>query len=276
MNETTWRLIILGAAMLGVFLATQGILLSAGDLLSRASSGLRFRRVNLAVLRQDEPAAGTLTERELYGTANLNWPVLQLVCGAAGILSASLVAQLPLSVAGAALGFLPRLVRNYLERQGKARVRRQVRAFVDELSLMPLDAGLAPVLFQIAERDTAGILHDRLRLHVRAQRLGGDALQVLHALAGDMRSDDLRDLTRRLDAARRGGESVEVALHEAAQEMSAEMLAQARLAAEGAPNRMLIPALVTLFPPVLVLALYPAMMYLVDSLTSVGSGRVPF
>jgi len=261
---------------LGAFLATWGGLQSLGDVAYSLTSGLRVGRARLAFLHENVTTVGRLGERELYGTSGVNWPVWQLVAGLAGIGLASLVFPFPLSVAGSALGFLPLFARNYLKRQGQARVRRQVRSFVDELSLLPLTSGLAPALLRIADRNTPGILHDRLRLHIRAQQLGSDALGVLRALADDLRSADLADLCRQLEAARRGGGSVEETLHAAAQEMSAEMLAQARLAAEGAPNRMLIPALVTLFPPVLVLALYPAMMYLVDSLTTVGSGRAPF
>jgi len=261
---------------LGAFLATWGGLQALGDVVYSLTGGLRVGRARLAFLHENVATVGRLGERELYGTSGVNWPAWQLVAGLAGIGLASLVFPFPLFVAGSALGFLPLFARNYLKRQGHARVRRQVRSFVDELSLMPLTSGLAPVLFRIADRNTPGILHDRLRLHIRAQQLGSDALGVLRALADDLRSEDLADLCRQLDAARRGGGSVEETLHAAALEMSAEMLAQARLAAEGAPNRMLIPALVTLFPPVLVLALYPAMMYLVDSLTTVGSGRPPF
>ncbi len=276
MNELTLRLTILGSVMVGMFLLTRGMLLAVSDILFRASRHLRWKRVDLGVLGSPAAPAGKLSTRELYGTDKINWAVVQMLCGVAGIVIASMVLPFPTSIAGALAGFLPQWVRRYLERQGQARVRRQVRTFVDELGLLPLDAGLSPALAAFAEREQPGILHERLRLHVQAQRLGGDALDVLRALAEDLRSDELRDLALKLDAARRGGESVEVALHEAADEMAAEMLAQARLAAKGAPNRMLIPALVTLFPPVLVLALYPAMMYLVDSLTNVGSGRSPF
>ncbi len=275
-DENLFKFGVPAAAALGSLMLVWGLLTWAGDVVYRIIHNLRLGHGRLALLPQEDEAAGRLTEPALYGTAGVNWPALQAVSGVAGILLASLVLTFPLSVAGAALGFLPLVARNYVKRRGLARLRRQVRSFVDELGLMPLSSGLAPVLSRIAERDTPGILYDRLRLHVRAQQLGNDALGVLRALADDLRSDDLVNLCRQLDAARRGGGSVEETLHAAAQEMSAEMLAQARLAAEGAPNRLLIPALVTLFPPVLVLALYPAMMYLVDSLTTVGSGRAPF
>ena len=275
-DENLLKFGIPAVAALGASMLTWGLLTLAGDVAHRAARNLRLGRSRLAFLPHEVEAAGRLTEQALYGMAHVNWPALQAISGIVGIVAASLILAFPLSMVGAALGFAPLVARNYLKRRGQARVRRQVRSFVDELGLMPLSSGLAPVLSRIAERDTFGILYDRLRLHIRAQQLGGDALGVLRALAGDLRSDDLADLCRQLDAARRGGGSVEETLRAAAQEMSAEMLAQARLAAEGAPNRLLIPALVTLFPPVLVLALYPAMMYLVDSLTTVGSGHSPF
>ena len=275
-DENLFKFGVPAAAALGSLMLTWGLLAWAGDVARRISYNLRLRQGRLAFLPQEVAVVGRLAEPALYGTAGVNWPALQAVSGVFGILLASLVFPFPLSVVGSALGFLPLFARNYLKRQGQARMRRQVRSFVDELGLMPLSSGLAPALSRIAERDTPGVLHERLRLHVRAQQLCNDALGVLRALADDLRSDDLADLCRQMDAARRGGGSVEETLREAAQEMSAEMLAQARLAAEGAPNRLLLPALVTLFPPVLVLALYPAMMYLVDSLTTVGSGHPPF
>ena len=66
------------------------------------------------------------------------------------------------------------------------------------------------------------------------------------------------------------------ALQAAADEVTGEMARRAEIEIEGAPMRLLFPMLVFLFPPILVLVLYPPAARLIEQLTGAGPGGLGF
>lgn len=227
------------------------------------------RRYSARVSTESAQSSQEFSEDELHGTAGIHWPVASLVSGCLGlILSWLLFAESGsmLALAGAALGLGPLAIRRYLRERAVRRVRREVRDFLLDLRLaLRLEGALGPALARVSQKGR-GVLGERLRHHVQTRLTTSTPQDVLLALAADLRSKVLRDLLRRLEAARRGGESFDRALAAVAEDVVAEMTAAAEQAVEAAPARLLVPMLATLFTPVLVLVLYPLMDRVLRSL----------
>ena len=243
----------------------------------RLAQYLSARKVEVAA--ESAPAGEPLGDSPLYHVpaTMVGW---MLVAAAGGLaLSWSLFQFQPaLRPVGAAAAVLPLVWRRWRIRQGETAIAVQVRTFLDDLRLsLAMDVAIGPSLERIAGElnSTAnGVLTDRLRFHVARMSAYPGPLDVIRLLAVELRSRDLKDLVRRLEAARRGGESYRRALETAADDLIQRMNAQAEQAIEAAPIQLMLPMVALLFPPALVLVLYPLADRLINQVA--GGGRGPF
>ena len=243
----------------------------------RLAQYLSARKAEVGI--ESAPAGEPLGDSALYQVpaTMAGW---MLVAAAGGLaLSWSLFQFQPtLRPVGAAAAVLPLVWRRWRIRQGETAIAVQVRTFLDDLRLsLAMDVAIGPSLERIAgELDGAAnsVLTDRLRFHVARMSAYPGPLDVIRLLAVELRSRDLRDLVRRLEAARRGGESYRKALETAADELIQRMNAQAEQAIEAAPMQLMLPMVALLFPPALVLVLYPLADRLINQIA--GGGRGPF
>lgn len=241
------------------------LLSTLGELAGRA---FFFRRKRiLAELQRKEEAKPF----DPYGVEGVRWELWQLVGMAAGVFLAYLLLaeRSPyLSVFGVAGVYAPRLVRIVMERNARMRVLAQVRDFVFLLrSGLAMTGGLRPALEVVLEHLPDGVLRERLRYHLDATFLAEEALEKL---AEDLRSEELAGLLERVEAAREGGESFEAALRKVAEDVEEEMAQRAEYAVSEAPVRLLLSVMVLMFPPVLVVALYPVVARLLALLKGPG------
>ena len=212
----------------------------------------------------------------LYGTARVNWSAMMIVSALLGLATTWLMFSDISSLArlsGALMVGAPILARGYLERQAQRRITQQVRVFVTDLRLaLKVEGGLGPALKRVQEWGGDSILYQRLRHHVETRLTSGSAQEVLINLAEDLRSQELRDLLLRLEAARLGSDSFEEALERAAGEISDDLRAQAEMNISGATMRLIVPMLLALFTPILILVLNPPVARLIATLQGIGPG----
>ena len=261
-------LIPAGLLALAVFYLSYGWLEGVVHILARLRGARRIRGPLLAnyltslagrKAGQSTPAGEPLADVVLYGVpAQMSgW---MLVSAAAGLaMTWSLFPFQPaMQPVGAVAAVAPLIWRRMRVRRGEGAMAVQVRALLDDLRLsLALDVAIGPALERIAGEEQAGVLYRRLRFHVERMSAYASSVDVLRLLAVELRSRDLADLVRRLEAARRGGESYRMALEAAADELVERMNAQAEQALEAAPMQLMLPMLALLFPPALVLTLYP-------------------
>ncbi len=216
-----------------------------------------------------------ITPEQVYGIAHLNWPLICVLAGGAGVVVTwALYGERPgpgmfLGVVGAAL---PILYRRNLITQAQQCIQQQVRTFITDLRLgLQIGGSLGPTLDRLAEQGGEGILYTRLRLHARTLlRANATPVEVIKQLADELQSRELRELLVRLHAAQRGVETFEHALTVGADEVIAQMTASVEQTIEGATTRLMVPTLLLTVMPLLVLALYPVAARIVEGLTGTG------
>lgn len=107
------------------------------------------------------------------------------------------------------------------------------------------------------ESEAAQLFRRRVVYHIRTLQSLARPERVLSALARDFKSEILNSLLVKIDAAQLGGATYGEALAEAVDETMASRLANARLAIQEAPMKLLLPMLVGLFPPPIMLMMLP-------------------
>lgn len=256
------------------------LILSAGrDLLSGLLQSLwwgRARRRLVELARQSREEQGPTsrpTEEELYGLPAVSWPVLMVLAGLAGLAVSTLAFQLApfMQTMGLAAAAIPLAVRSYLRTQGERRLRQQVRRFITDLRLsLAFVRSLGQALYRLAgdvgdgSPDPRGILFTRLKQYLRTRMMPEE---ILERLAADLRSDDLRELLDRVDAATRGSETYANALSEVAASMWADECARAEEEIQSAGTRMILPMVIAMMGPLLVIVLFPLVAQVLAGLT---------
>ena len=268
MNEIALGLITAGLAAVGVF----NVLMAFGDALGGlVTRTLLFARRPIARLweeRETEPESF-----DPHGLDRVPWEGVRVVAAGIGVVMAALLfwERNPyLSVLGLAGGYAPSMVRAYLLRRSRRRVAAQVRHFLRTLrGTVSAYGGLHPALTTLVGVQK-GVLGERLALHLKS---GGEAVDVLRALAADLRSDPLTRLAERLVEAREGMDAPERVVEDVLEQMEREAYREAKEAVGSAPVRLLIPMLILMVPPVLVLTLYPPVARLLTLIA--GAGEPP-
>lgn len=267
MIDTT-GLLIGGLLAMGVFTLT----LAFEDVLATLVESLQlFKKTSLltALEAQREDRHNAF---DPYGVDHIPWDILRLPAAALGVGVAALLLweRSPyMAVLGLAAGYVPSLVRLYLLRRAKRRIAIETRHFLHTLKgLVPAYGGLYPALRAMADVQ-GGIVEERLKQHLSTRK---NALEIMAALAQDLRSPPLETLAERLQEAQDGLDQPTKVLADALDRIQQETLRSAKEAIGSAPIRLLIPMLVLMVPPILVLALYPAVARLIALIGSTGPG----
>lgn len=142
-----------------------------------------------------------------------------------------------------------------------------LRDFVLTLQLaMSLEDTLAGALTRAAQHlKDRGVFGERLVIQVRS-RLTISPEAVIEGLAEDFDSDELRDVMERLAVARDGGLSYADALAVSVEEIENRIRRKIERDIQRAPLILTIPMVAGVFFSALILALYPIVAALIDSL----------
>jgi hypothetical protein len=275
----TFPLIISGLFAVSSATLSAAILMFLQDILSGLSRSLwwgQARRRFMELARQSHEETGPAhppTLEELYGLPRVSWPALMLACGVVGLaISISVFQLVPLmQMAGVTAAALPVAVRSYLRARGQRRLRHQVQRFITDLRLsLAFVRSLGQSLYRLAgdvgseAPDPRGILFTRLRQYLRTRMMPEE---ILEHLASDLRSDELRELLERVDAATRGNETYANALQAVSVSMWTDEVARADEEIQSAGTRMILPMVGAMMGPLLVMVLLPAVARLLAGLT---------
>jgi hypothetical protein len=239
-----------------------------GQLLERLF--LFTRRPVLQIVEERED--GSREAFDPYGLDHVPWEILRLASAGAGVGFAALLfwERSPyLAILGLAGGYVPSMVRAYLLRRAKRRVDVEVRHFLRTLKgLVPAYGGLYPALRAVSDVQ-GGLVEERLKRHMRT---GKNAIEILAALADDLRAEQLEILASRLQEAQEGLDQPDEVLRDALERIEQEVFRATKEAIGGAPIRLLIPMLILMVPPVLILALYPPVARMMALIAGAGPG----
>jgi len=226
----------------------------------RRSAGYRAALMLQRPAHRDDP----------FGLESYPWELFK-VAGAMVMAVVALVADRRL-LALVPLGYLfpPLVVRRYLERQAREKLRLEVRDMLQELRLLlAVRSSLGAALAVASQGNTP--LRRAIAAELRSNAYGRLPEEVLGAVAQRFGSADLQDALARLESARQGTESYREALEEAAAAVAGSIAEEAEVAVEGAPTKLILPMLVSLMVPLLVVALYPPLAAVVAAITGVGN-----
>lgn len=272
-------LIISGLFALSATTVCASLLLSLQDILSGLSRSFwwgQARRRFMELARQSREETGPThppTLEELYGLPRVSWSALTLACGILGLtVSVSVFQLVPLmQMAGITAAVVPIAARSYLRAQGQRRLRRQVQRFITDLRLsLAFVRSLGQSLYRLAgdvgseSPDPRGILFTRLRQYLRTRMMPEE---ILERLATDLRSNELRELLERVDAATHGNETYASALQAVSASMWTDEVARADEEIQSAGTRMILPMVGAMMGPLLVMVLLPAVARLLAGLT---------
>lgn len=270
-----WGWGIAMAAALGMGSLVVWLLLGVNQALGRLR---RFRLAQtpdelLYHAHSQKVAQEEFTLDDLYGLGDVPWNLWRILGALIGVFLAYLLfaeRNPALATPGLAGVFVPRLVQHFLVQRRRADVDRQVRDFIFLLRpALGLRGGLRPALEEVAERLSPGVVRERLNF--RLEQAFVTPVEIIEALAADLRSVEMDSLLLSIRAARQGGMSYGEAVAWAAEDAAAHIREQARMAIEETPVRLLIPMLVLLVPPILVLSLYPLIARLMATLAMPAS-----
>ncbi len=260
--------LVAGLIAVGVLNLTLGLGDAAGQLLERL------------LVFAHHPALQILSERDEekpqtfdpYGLDHVPWEILRLASGGAGVGLAALLfwERSPyLAVLGVAGGYAPSMVRAYLLRRAQRRLDVQTRHFLRTLKgLVPAYGGLYPALRALSDVQ-GGMVTERLESHMRT---GKNGIEVLAALASDLRVEQLEILSNRLYEAQEGLGQPDEVLRDALERIEQQAFRATKEAIGGGPIRLLIPMLILMVPPVLILALYPPVARMMALIAGAGPG----
>ena len=267
MVNTTGLLI---AALLGVGVFSFTLVLT--DTIGQLVENLQLFRGTSLLARLSLPEDGQSRTFDPYGLDHIPWDLIRLPAAGLGVGLAALLfwERSPyLAVLGLAAGYVPSFVRLYLLRRAERRVSIEVRHFLHTLrGLVPAYGGLYPALRAMTDVQ-GGTVEERLKRHLGTRK---NALEILESLATDLRSPPLETLAERLREAQEGLDQPAAVLADALERIEQETLLAAKEAIGSAPIRLLIPMLVLMVPPILVLALYPAVARLIAVIGGAGPG----
>lgn len=144
----------------------------------------------------------------------------------------------------------------------------EIRDFAVNLQLAAsleetLSGGLVEMAEQFADR---GIFGERLKRQVES-RLTISPEEVIKGLAEDFQSEELGDLLRRLEIAREQGASPAEALAVSVEAMESDIETKVKRDIQRAPIILTIPMVVGVFFAALVLAAYPLLVSMFETLT---------
>ncbi|MBU0493651.1 MAG: hypothetical protein KKA73_29295 [Chloroflexi bacterium] len=270
LDATWWPWVFGGLAGCSVLVWCALFLDTVRQVLRRLAQRSTRRYQRRSAMAPRELASNVVAEAVLLNQADGQWQFWQLVCGGGG-LTLTLIAFWQISPFLAPLGlagvFIPRLVASMRASRARWQYQTDIRALLISLDLL---VGLGGTL-EMALRQSVGqvpadhLVARRLRYHL--EQYPGQPEAVIQALAADFRSTELTDLALRVEGARRGGmitysEAVQVV----ARDLQERLQQQAEERIEGAPTRMIIPMLAGLFPPPLILLVYPLAMTIMAGL----------
>ena len=218
---------------------------------------------------------GRRGDDDLYGLREIPWDMWRFGGAVVGVLLAYLLLaeRNPFfAIFGLAGVFAPRFIRAFLIRQRRAAMNRQVRDLVFLLRpALGVHGGFRPALEQVHARLEPGVVKARLHYHLQDSFIV-EPEQIIEALAHDLHSTEMERLTIGIRAARKGGLSYVEAIVMAAEETKERIHEDAKLAIEETPMRLMIPMLILLFPPIMVLTLYPMVALVLALMSSPAMG----
>jgi hypothetical protein len=115
----------------------------------------------------------------------------------------------------------------------------------------------------------AGVAEQRLRQHLTTTK---SAIDVVDALAADLRSPTLDALAQRLRWASQGVDESSGGLTDLLEDIEQENRRAAEQTVSRASVRLLIPMLITMVPPIVALVVYPAAGRLIPLIARLGPG----
>ncbi|MGC8946375.1 MAG: hypothetical protein ACP5N6_09490 [Anaerolineae bacterium] len=261
-------------ASAGIGLLVYNLLNAGVELLGRATVS-RARRALETIMRRPGVLEQATLEKIAGVPSNLDLAPWTLVCALAGlVITMSLIPDGPARVMGILGGVLPPVWRRRKLSLLRQQIRKEVADLLENIRLQLAFGG--SLAFALATLDDAGngVVYRRLQDHREILSLQGPEA-VLERLAGELDSPDLRMLVARLGMARHGRTSYEQVLADAVTEAVREHRRTVEIEVEGAPLRLMIPMLFLLFPPVLVMLLYPPAYALINQLAGAGSYALP-
>lgn len=245
----------------------------AAEVVGRLMVG-RLRRSLDAVMRR--PDTGRRSTLEEIGRLPRNLAPWMLLCATVGLLATmALIPEGPARSIGLVAGVLPLAWKR--QRLGALRqeIRKEVADLLENIRLqMAFGGSLAGSLMALADGGGDGPVYRRLRVYRETLWLQGPEA-ALRKVADELESPELQMFLARLEMARHGRASYERVLEEAVNDAVHENRKSAEEEIEGAPLRLLLPMLFLLFPPVLVLVLYPPAYALIGQLAGAGSSVIP-
>lgn len=261
-------LLIAGLLGLGAFC----LALAFGDVLRQLTESVLSVRDMSPLQGLSEEQHDRTRPFDPFGLDHIPWEVMCLALAAAGVgLTAHLFWERNpyLAFSGLAAGCIPWLVRLCLLRRAQRRVTRSVRSFVRTLTaLLPVYGSLYPVLRAMSTGE-AGVAEQRLRQHLTTTK---SAIDVVDALAADLRSPTLEALAQRLRWASQGVDESSGGLTDLLEDIEQETRRAAEQTVSRASVRLLIPMLITMVPPIVALVVYPAAGRLIPLIAELGPG----
>jgi tight adherence protein C len=201
-----------------------------------------------------------------------------ILCAAGGLVLTMNMMTGPVRFAGVVAVIVPLLWRQRMLGMARQRARQELWGILEQVHLSLIFGGsFAATLMNVVdagENEDDGVVHRRMRAHSQTLVLRGPE-EFLENLSEELRINELRGLLRRVRAARRGGTSYEEAVKSAIADVRQEIWRRAEVDVEGAPIRLLLPMVFTLFPTALVLILYPPADMIRTMLAGAGPGILP-
>jgi hypothetical protein len=255
---------LLAAAVALAALSGSLLLLSESVSLGRRILSLRRHPFSLARIGAAPQAVAVtelISEAEWLGYGKVNWEILRVAGGLAGVaLAWGILGDPYMAMIGLVGAFVPGMIRGFWSEQVRWRHLLEIRDLIASLRMaVSLGNTFSQAFLEIAALWRArptGLFGQRLAYHVGTKLRGGPE-QVLRALALDFRSRELEDVLLRMEASRQGGLDPQEAIRISSEETESSMRETLETDIEKAPTSLIVPILVGLFPPIIILVLYP-------------------
>lgn len=254
----------------GVAASAGALAATLGTMIAQVWTSVK-RKKQIAYLMEEKEKKEFDLERELAG--GTNWRLVEMGMALIGMLSGILfLNNIMYATFAAALGFgLSLFLARNAARSNKWKVRLEERDFISSLRLsLAMKPTVTLALERTADKMGEGLFATRLSHHVETKLLTEGPLGIIEKLTEEFQSKALSGLLVRLEAAKRGGLPLPQALEEAAEEIELELRRDAEFAVEDAPTSLTFPMLVTLFPPLIIMLVFPLVIKLMKSLREIG------
>lgn len=265
-------MVVAALAATGIGILVYAALGGAVEAVGRLMVG-RLRRSLDAVMRRPETESRSTLEE--IGGLPRNLAPWMLVCAIGGLLvTTALIPEGPVRAMGLAAGVLPLVWKRQRLNALRQEIRKGIVGLLENIRLqMAFGGSLAYSLSVLADGE-GGLVYQRLRVYRETLWLQGPEA-ALRKVADELESPELQIFLARLEMARHGRTSYEQVLEDAVSDAIRENRKRAEEEIEGAPLRLLLPMLFLLFPPVLVMVLYPPAYALISQLAGAGSSVIP-